>query len=932
VDGASVRISELTTEQVAGRLNDILLLMTLDGQILDVNDAALKAYGYALEELRTMNIRDLRTPEEQERAGGQMRTAALEGILFESEHRCKDGTGFPVQVRSAQVELEGQPALLSVIRDIRDSRRMQDALRERNARLAVIVEGAGVGTWEWNVQSGDLAVNEVWAQIIGYTLDELAPVSIETWEKYAHPDDLIRSGEMLDLHFAGELPFYDFECRMRHKDGYWVWVHDRGRVVTRTDDGEPLIMVGTHTDITENKRVAEELHRERRMLTHAEAVAHIGSWRMSLADRVVVWSDETYQIFGLDRETYQGDLNLAARDAVHPDDLERFMAASNAAAREGEEIPVLSAVRIIRPDGTIRWILGSAEEELDDDGRVVALLGFAQDVTEIVEAQAAIEAREATTASLLDAITESAFLMASDGTILAANRVVAERVGGSADADMIGKNVYDFLDPETGARRRAMVEQVLATVEGVRFEDVRNGRALVNSVYPVSGGGEAPRIAVFGYDITELRDGEAALRQSERWLRESQRVANLGHFVYDIESDVWEASPAIRDVLGVDDDFQWDFEGWMGRIHSADQERIRLQAGSRLRDGKPFDFECRIIRQNDGAERWVHSVGRVDREEGPLGTVFGIIQDITERKLAQLEVEQEKSLLAQIEAVAHLGTWHLDFVTGKGEWSDEYVKLLGFNPGATGDDEIASFVQRVHPDDRSLFEVEDLAEPWGSGTASIDFRIVDTERGVRWLSTQGTIERDESGVPVGVRGVLQDMTGRKLAEIERFAHLEEAANIDRLTGLHNRRGFDLVAGQAIAQALRAGQGVGLIYCDLDYLKEINDEFGHEQGDRALHDAASILAFASRSADAVGRIGGDEFIVLAVGGDSESVSHMNERLQEGFEFFNATNERPYQISVSTGTAWCEPGDSCDLETLRVTADANMYAEKMRRRES
>ncbi|MEI7815363.1 MAG: PAS domain S-box protein, partial [Coriobacteriia bacterium] len=527
-----VRISELTTEQVAGRLNDILLLMTLDGRILDVNEAGLKAYGYTLEELRTMDIRDLRTPEEQERAGAQMRTAALEGILFESEHHSKGGVIFPVQVRSARVEVDGQSALFSVIRDITDSKRMQDVLSERNARLAVIVEGAGVGTWEWNVQTGELVINERWARIIGFTLDELAPVSVETWEKYGHPDDLIRSGELLDLHFAGELEYYDFECRMRHKDGHWVWVRDRGRVLTRTAAGEPLIMVGTHTDITEFKHADEELRRERKMFAHAEAVAHIGSWRMSLGDREVVWSDEIYRIFGLDRATYQGDLNSAARDAVHPDDIERFMAASNA-VRDGEEILALSAVRIIRPDGEIRWIVGSAEEELDADGRAIALLGFAQDVTEIVDAQAAIEAREATTSSLLDAITESAFLMAGDGTILAANKVVSERVGGSADVDLTGKNMYGLLDSDVAAGRRAMVEQVLATGQPVRFEEIRNGRSIVNSLYPVSSVDGAPHIAVFGYDITDLRQGEAALRQNERWLRESQRVAKLGHFVYD---------------------------------------------------------------------------------------------------------------------------------------------------------------------------------------------------------------------------------------------------------------------------------------------------------------------------------------------------------------------------------------------------------------
>ena len=112
-----------------------------------------------------------------------------------------------------------------------------------------------------------IKINEEWAKIAGYILDELAPVSIKTWGMIANPDDIKQSTELLERHFSGELPFYDYECRIKHKDGHWVWVHDRGRVITRTVDGKPLMMFGTHSDITvrkrmeENLRTSEERHR-----------------------------------------------------------------------------------------------------------------------------------------------------------------------------------------------------------------------------------------------------------------------------------------------------------------------------------------------------------------------------------------------------------------------------------------------------------------------------------------------------------------------------------------------------------------------------------------------------------------------------------------------------------------------------------------------
>ena len=134
-----------------------------------------------------------------------------------------------------------------------EKKQADEPLRGAAWRLESIIEGTHVGTWEWNVQTGETVYNEVWAQIIGYTLDELAPISIKTFETFVHPDDLKQSDELLEQHFAGELPYYDYDCRMKHKDGHWVWVHDRGRVITRTVGGKPLMMFGTHTDITERK-------------------------------------------------------------------------------------------------------------------------------------------------------------------------------------------------------------------------------------------------------------------------------------------------------------------------------------------------------------------------------------------------------------------------------------------------------------------------------------------------------------------------------------------------------------------------------------------------------------------------------------------------------------------------------------------------------
>jgi diguanylate cyclase (GGDEF)-like protein/PAS domain S-box-containing protein len=126
-------------------------------------------------------------------------------------------------------------------------------LKHQATQLELVIKCTGLGIWDWHVNTGETIFNERWANIIGYTLEELSPVSIETWMKYAHPDDLEESERLLKEHWAGKTEDYIFESRMKHKNGHWVWVYDLGQVIEWESAGIPTRMLGTHLDITEKK-------------------------------------------------------------------------------------------------------------------------------------------------------------------------------------------------------------------------------------------------------------------------------------------------------------------------------------------------------------------------------------------------------------------------------------------------------------------------------------------------------------------------------------------------------------------------------------------------------------------------------------------------------------------------------------------------------
>jgi len=249
------------------------------------NNQWAKLIGYTIDEISPVDIKTWRTfvhPDDLVNSDRLLEQHFRgETSYYECQVRMMHKNGYWVWVidrgKVHTWDKEGKPLLMSGTHvNINAQKKAEQELAIEKQRLASILEGTNVGTWEWNIPSGETTFNERWARIIGYTLDEISPVSIETWIKYAHPDDLKQSGELLEKHFKGELDYYSFESRMKHKDGHWVWVLDRGKVHQWDTDGKPLLMSGTHQDITERKQAEEELRWKQSLLNFMSNASPLG--------------------------------------------------------------------------------------------------------------------------------------------------------------------------------------------------------------------------------------------------------------------------------------------------------------------------------------------------------------------------------------------------------------------------------------------------------------------------------------------------------------------------------------------------------------------------------------------------------------------------------------------------------------------------------
>lgn len=254
-------------------------------------------------------------------------------------------------------------------------------IKEQRQALNHILWGTAAGTWEWNVQTGETRFNERWAEMVGYRLAELQPTTIDTWMTLCHPDDLARSNAALQDHFEGRLDSYSIEARMRHRDGHWIWVHDRGRIVQRDDAGEPLWMAGTHTDITSRKEAEVEAFEVTEQLKKLATLLPGTIYQYHLAPSghacFPYASSGIEAIYGVTAEEAARDVTRIF-NVIHPDDRE---AVAESIQQSAETLTIWHAsYRVNHPNGKLLWIDGIATPERLSDGGTM-WHGYLRDIT-----------------------------------------------------------------------------------------------------------------------------------------------------------------------------------------------------------------------------------------------------------------------------------------------------------------------------------------------------------------------------------------------------------------------------------------------------------------------------------------------------------------------------------------------------------------------
>lgn len=306
-------------------------------------------------------------------------------------------------------------------------------------RWSFALESAGLGVWDSNLVTGQCYYSSTWKKMLGYREDELGD-SGDLWLTLIHPDDRQQAIESGERHIAGEIPRIETEFRLRHKDGHWVWVLDRGRVVEWDAAGKPTRMIGVQTDITDQKNAEHHLALLNERIQLALDAGQVGLWQFNIETETVLWDRRMREIFGIGPGPEEVPRATWHR-SLHPDDAAMAERAIEATFETGE--PMKMSYRIVKPDGEIRHVFALARL-VRREGMPAMLMGSIWDITDQVLSAEALAREKDLYRVTLQSIGDAVLTTSVDDVVTFANPA-AERLLLRSAVEFIGSPVSDVL-------------------------------------------------------------------------------------------------------------------------------------------------------------------------------------------------------------------------------------------------------------------------------------------------------------------------------------------------------------------------------------------------------------------------------------------------------------------------------------------------------
>ncbi len=485
-------------------------------------------------------------------------------------------------------------------------------------------------------------VNKKWCDIMGYTYEETVE-RIPYLDTIYEEDREFVEQKVKEL-YAGKVDkqVVDFRGVKKSKEVFWFRVH----VKIITYQGKPALS-GICNEITAEKEAEQalQLNEERLRLTLEET--GIGVWDWDLEHGQWYASPIYFSMLGYEPDNGPANPELWI-SRVHPEDLESVKK-EVAAIQDGTKTSYNYVARMLHANGSYRWHEVSGHcLSLDAQGKASRMVGIRKDITELKQAELKRKQSEGRLYTLIDTIPDLVWVKDTKGVFLQCNKRF-EELYGVTNAEIIGKTDDDFVGEELADFFRQKDQEAIQAGKPVRNEEevsfADGHKELLETIKTPMYADDGSFIGVLGIgrDITERRKTEAKLLKNQSLLKDSQRVAHIGTWEYEIKTDKFHWNEETYRIYGIpDSSTEASVELFSSLVHPDDLEGVLKNSEASFHSKRFNDYECRIIRP-DKKMIYILATGAVELDEqGELVRMYGIIQDITKRKKIEHELEQHR--------------------------------------------------------------------------------------------------------------------------------------------------------------------------------------------------------------------------------------------------------------------------------------------------
>ena len=685
-------------------------------------------------------------------------------------------TGEPVSFESYSGALDrhfeitayspGPEQFATVFHDITESKRAERDLRETILRHQEVVKAANVGLWDWDLVTNKVHYSDEWKRQIGYEPHEISD-DFEEWRGRIHPDDLEATVAAVRRSIEEKRQDHYTEFRFRHKDGPYRWILVQASVFA-DERGRPVRMLGSHVDITERKKAEEALRQSEEK--YRDLVENLNDVLFTLnAEGIITYASPPVQtVLGYTPEELVG--SQYAR-LIHPDDLDvtlkAFKDILNGRIYSTE-------FRIRAKNGDYRWVRTSSRPFTVGE-EAGGMHGVLTDITDRKLAEEALRDSEERYRLLFDASDTLISVYDAQGVCLMMNQNVARWFDGSPE-QFVGKSFAD-LHHSVAEEYTARVAEVIRTGEPKSYEDEvafpGGDRWLFTDIYPLKDSqGQIHAAQMVSRDITELKQTEQALIESQRILDETGRMGRIGGWEHDLTTGKAVWTKALYDVIEIPYGQEPPGVNEHLSFYPEKEREILAKAYDRaVGEGVPIDLELQAYTVTN-KPIWARVLGEPVIKNGKCVKMRGTFQDITERKKVEETLAHSEHILNQSQKMSNTGSFSVNIASEQVIWSEQQYRIFGYEPGEIAPS-LDFVLEHVHPDDREDFISSIRTHMAGQKDYGNTYRIIRKDGAIRTVSSKATMISDETGKPTHRYGTTQDITERVEAE-EALRESEEA--------------------------------------------------------------------------------------------------------------------------------------------------------------